>query len=99
MIETHALPYPDLIKADVQGAELDVLRGAPKALEHAKLVVLECPIVPYNFGAPTIDEYFLFMDERGFTVLEFADRLWPDGRMRHVDVLFGSVRELEALPM
>jgi hypothetical protein len=56
-------------------------------------VLLECPIVPYNVGAPTTDEYFRYMDEHGFTVLKFVDELWPDGRMRHVDVLFGSLEE------
>ena len=91
MVDTHELPAPDLIKADVQGAELDVLTGARKTLAHAKLVLLECPILPYNLGAPAIDEYFRFMDENGFTVLKFVDELWPDGRMRHVDVLFGNV--------
>ena len=97
MIEDHGLPLPDFIKADVQGAELDVLAGGRRALDHAKLVLLECPILHYNLGAPTIDEYFRFMDERGFTVLQFVDELWPDGRMRHVDVLFGNVTVMEKL--
>jgi len=97
MIDEHGLPYPDFIKADVQGAELDVLTGGRRALDHAKLVLLECPILPYNLGAPTIDEYFSFMDERGFTVLQFVDEQWPDGRMRHVDVLFGDVNVMENL--
>lgn len=98
VMETHALPYPDFIKADVQGAELDVLAGGRKALAHAKLVLLECPILPYNLGAPTIDEYFRFMDESGFTVLQFLDGVWPDGRMRHVDILFGNVSDVRGLP-
>lgn len=97
MIEEHALPDPDFIKADVQGAELDVLAGGTQALNRAKLVLLECPILPYNLGAPTMDEYFSFMDEHGFTVLQFVDALWPDGRMRHVDVLFGNVSLMEDL--
>jgi FkbM family methyltransferase len=94
LIEMHALPYPDLIKADVQGAELDVLTGGRNALTHAKLVLLECPILPYNLGAPTIDEYFRFMDKSGFGVLQFVDELWPDERMRHVDILFGKSDKL-----
>jgi hypothetical protein len=36
-----ALHAPDLIKADVQGFELEVLRGATKCLETAKLLLLE----------------------------------------------------------
>ncbi len=30
------------------------------------------------------------MDESGFDVLQFVDELWPDGRLRHVDILFGN---------
>jgi FkbM family methyltransferase len=93
MIDHHALPLPDLMKVDVQGAELDILRGGERALSHANLVLLECPIVPYNLGAPSIDEYFRFMDDQGFTVLKFVGELWPDRRMRHVDVLFARVEQ------
>jgi hypothetical protein len=87
----HDLPDPDLIKVDVQGAELDVLRGGTDVLGKAKVVLLECPVVDYNQGAPTMHEYLRFMDERGFTVLDFLDRIWQGGRMIHVDVLFVRV--------
>lgn len=33
--------YPDLIKIDVEGFEVEVLKGAPKCLDHARYVVLE----------------------------------------------------------
>lgn len=93
MIEEHHLPLPDLIKVDVQGAELDILRGGLRALSHARLVLLECPTVAYNLGAPTIDEYFRFMDDQGFTALKFVGELWPDRRMRHVDILFSRIQQ------
>jgi FkbM family methyltransferase len=91
VIEMHGLLPPDLIKADVQGAELDVLRGGSRALAAAKLVLLECPIVEYNEGAPTVEEYFGFMSARGFTPIEFLDRIWRNGRVVQVDVLFGRI--------
>lgn len=92
MIERYDLPHPDLIKADVQGAELDVLRGGRRALEVTKLVLLECPIVEYNIGAPRIDEYFEFMDEQGFSPVDFVSGLWQQGHLVQVDVLFADVR-------
>lgn len=90
LVQDQDLPAPDFIKADVQGAELDVLRGGQHTLRKAKLVLLECPIVEYNEGAPTIDEYFRFMHEVGFTPLDFVARIWRDGRMVQVDVLFAD---------
>lgn len=92
IIELNDLPYPDFIKADVQGAEIDVLRGGRKALDKAKLVLLECPIVEYNEGAPNIHEYFCFMDECGFTPIDFVGRNWRKGRVVQVDVLFADIR-------
>jgi FkbM family methyltransferase len=88
LIERHDLPLPDLIKADVQGAELDVLAGGPNALANAQLVLLECPITAYNEGAPNIDEYFRFMADRAFTPVAFLDPTWHEGEMVQVDVLF-----------
>jgi FkbM family methyltransferase len=93
LTKLHGLPYPDLIKIDVQGAEIDVLRGGRDVLGRAKLVILECPVVDYNEGAPSIYDYFRFMDECGFTVLEFLDRIWQKGRMIHVDVLFSRIEQ------
>ncbi len=92
MIEAHDLPLPDFIKADVQGAELDVLRGGRDALGNAALVLLECPLIEYNVGAPTIDEYFSFMDEHGFAPIDFVKGLWQRRRMVQVDVLFVNAR-------
>lgn len=94
IVAEHDLPPPDLIKADVQGAELDVLQGGPQALGHAKLVLLECPLASYNLGAPTVDEYLRFMDDWGFTVLEFVQPHWRLGQMVQVDVLFARIAAL-----
>ena len=91
LIQEHGLPRPDFIKADVQGAELDVLDGGRNALDHAKLVLLECPIADYNEGAPNIHEYFSFMDECGFTPIDFVGRACQNGRVIQIDVLFADV--------
>ena len=43
---------PDLIKIDVQGAELDVLKGAIETIKHAKFLLIELQDVHYNKDAP-----------------------------------------------
>lgn len=61
----NPLPLPDLIKIDTQGSELDILRGAKEVLKSASVIILECPIVKYNQGAPDIQDYldFAFKNE------------------------------------
>src|SRR5436309_3230215 len=41
LVKKLAVPWPDLIKLDLQGFELDALRGAKQCLEHAQALLLE----------------------------------------------------------
>jgi FkbM family methyltransferase len=66
VILTHQFPWPDLIKMDIQGAELDVLKGATKALSHAKALILELQHEDYNLGAPKKDEVIRWLNEAGW---------------------------------
>lgn len=59
-------PYPDMIKIDVQGAELDVLSGARDTLSHCKDVVIEIQNVEYNIGGADRQKVIDFMTEMGF---------------------------------
>ena len=59
----------DLIKADVQGAEISVLLGGLRTLSQAQLVLLEAPVLPYNQGAPLFSELISFMAQQGCWVL------------------------------
>lgn len=44
------LPFPDLIKLDVQGYELEVLKGAPECLRSAKAVLTEVSFIEIYEG-------------------------------------------------
>jgi FkbM family methyltransferase len=69
----NPLPMPDLIKIDTQGSELDVLRGAKEVLKSTSVIIMECPILKYNQGAPHIQDYLDFALKNGwvpFAVVE-----------------------------
>ncbi len=59
-----------LIKLDVQGSELEVLRGGMATLNAAKAVVMELAVTPYNEGAPLMHEVMKFMTDNGFRMAE-----------------------------
>ena len=82
----------DLLKADVQGAELAVLLGGLKTLSQAELVLLEAPVLPYNEGAPRFSELIEFMASQGFEVVDVADVTYSEGvsRVLHLDLLFAQ---------
>lgn len=62
-------PFPDLIKIDVQGAELDVLKGAENCLKSCKDIILEAQHVKYNNGAPQVDTVIEYMRNIGFELI------------------------------
>ncbi len=72
-------PLPDLIKMDVQGAEMDVLQGASEVLKTVKHVILELQTVEYNKGAPLKDTVIEYMDSIGFDCKGLFSNNGPDG--------------------
>lgn len=73
------LPKPELLKMDVQGAELDVLRGAEEVLESVEHVILELQSVEYNKGAPLREIVIEYMYTMGFELVAQFTNYGPDG--------------------
>lgn len=85
----HA-PHPDLMKLDVQGYELEILKGAAETIHHADLVLLECQFFRYAPKMPLVHEMIAWMAERRFYPYEIVDILRRpfDNAMGQCDVLF-----------
>jgi hypothetical protein len=78
----------DLLKLDVQGAEIDVLKGATDTLQKTHMVLAECSIIEYNHNAPLVSDVIEFMRSRGFRVLDVCDLNYCDGFLLQIDLLF-----------
>jgi FkbM family methyltransferase len=65
------------LKLDVQGAELDVLRGAERALGDVDVVEAELSLVELYAGQPLLPDVVAFLEPRGFALVqlepEFTD--------------------------
>lgn len=72
-------PQPDFLKLDIQGAELDVLKGSIDCLSTANHVILELQKVEYNRGAPLFDSVIKWMDDQGFECQGIFSDQGPDG--------------------
>jgi FkbM family methyltransferase len=84
-----ALPEPIMLKIDVQGAELEVLKGGEATLKRCGLVQLEVAVACYNAGAPTMLEVLQFMEERGFRPFDISGETRPNGAdLVQIDLLF-----------
>lgn len=84
------LEGPYLIKLDVQGAELDVLRGGLETLRDTEYAILETVLFQFFINGPQIFDTITFMREKGFVVYEIFDPYYRplDGAMSQVDIAF-----------
>lgn len=76
------------VKVDVQGAELEVLRGGTRTLDRAALIQLETALLPYNAGAPLLPEVARWMAEREWFPIEVSGFSRPRDQLVQVDLLF-----------
>ena len=67
------LPAPDMIKMDIQGAELDCLYGAKKTLKKCKELILELQHQEYNIGSPHKDVVIAYVKSIGFKLVTGAE--------------------------
>ena len=88
--ETLGCRAPYLLKVDVQGAELDVLRGAETVLTETELVILEVVLFDFFEGGSRFAEIVAYMAEHGFAAYDLMDPAYRplDGAMSQIDIAF-----------
>ena len=87
---------PELVKLDVQGFELEVLRGAPSLFGRTELFVLETSLYVFLDSLPLLREVIEFMAARGYEVYDVAGyiRRPVDGALGQLDIAFARRRGL-----
>lgn len=89
LLDRHPAFQPNLLKADVQGFELQVLRGAGTQLHRFEVIVLEVSIIRIG-PVPVFQEVVAFMDERGYRLYDFLPMYYRplDGALWQGDAFF-----------
>jgi FkbM family methyltransferase len=87
---SNGLLPPDLMKIDTQGSEIDILNGATTLVPSLKVLILECPIVKYNQGAPDIQEYLDMIIKLGFIPFQVVEIHMLNNVFVQIDIAFVS---------
>ncbi len=71
-IKKHNLPFPDIIKIDAEGLDLEVLKGSSNCFGQTEIFMVESAVV-----ATGIENSFLrviqYMDENGYKLYDITD--------------------------
>src|SRR5262249_5778065 len=88
IVAQEHLPGPDLIKLDVQGFELEVLRGGTRTLKRARWVLSEVSFRPFYEGQVLFSELAAFLATHGFETYAFGHSVRAGVPLLQLDVLF-----------
>lgn len=102
LVNERGCLIPDLMKVDVQGLELEVLKGASSTFGKTEIYILEVSFFPFYEGMPIFYDVVHFMQERNYVAYDFAGFLRRDydGALGQCDICFvkenGFLRESNA---
>jgi FkbM family methyltransferase len=89
LVGANGLPLPNLIKIDVQGAEIDVIRGATDAIDHCDALIAELSLARYNKGAPLVADIMPVITQRGLQCVDICElHRTAAGGVLQIDFLF-----------
>jgi FkbM family methyltransferase len=79
----------DLMKLDVQGYELEVLKGAEQALARTEIIVAEASIMQINQGCPLIRDVIECLSQRDFVLIDLGAQVrFANQALWQTDLLF-----------
>jgi FkbM family methyltransferase len=72
-VESNESQWPDFLKIDTQGSELEILKGSQPGLEKVSVILVELPITSLNIGAATLSEVVLYLEDNNFVPIHLSE--------------------------
>lgn len=84
----------NFIKIDVQGAELDIIKGGLKTILECDFLQLEISLMKYNQNAPLASEIISYLHHLDFYIFDITSLMYWDIKLNQIDVIFINNRKL-----
>ncbi len=93
LVRNRGMQIPQLIKIDIQGGEMEALKGAAQTLPYVDALLLETWLTRgYGDVTPLLGELTEFLRKYGFFLDDFGDEYrTPDGILASKDCLFVNI--------
>lgn len=72
LIARAEMPVPDICKIDVQGFEIEVLKGAAGIFGKTEVFILEASLFRFSPNQPLLHDLIAYMTQRGYVIYDFA---------------------------
>lgn len=89
MWNTAGFPGPALLKIDVQGGEIEVLKGAVNIIDNFEVIITECNLLGSYQGGPLFHDMIAFLANMNFVLYEIIHYgMAGTGKMAELDLVF-----------
>lgn len=90
LVATSPFAAPQLLKVDVQGYDLEVLKGATRTLHSVEVIVVEISLIRLAPTAPSVLEIVVWLDAAGFRLFDICSfiRRPIDDALWQIDAVF-----------
>lgn len=87
-ITDNSLRTPDVIKLDIQGFELEALKGASETLEKTKYILAEVSFTEFYKGQAYFSDIVSYLNTQGFELCALSESTRTGELLEQTDVLF-----------
>jgi FkbM family methyltransferase len=88
--ERESIAHIDVLKADTQGFDYEVVKGAAGMLQEHRIHLIYMEVIFFELykGLPPFDEVYRFLTGHGMSLLSFYTMHIKDGRAAWTDAIF-----------